>query len=219
MDLLWKPVVHSPTQVDIPQVTLTYEPAALAGWKKANKPWLHSERKDHTVWGKYAELAESGRFLLPYDNEPPARRFAELHAALLLEREGFHCWGVVLLFDYDRKMNKGKGNTKANTEEVRSLAPWRWPSEIQNTLNFQPRNPDIVAWSKARGEWRFCEVKGPGDRINPDQLKALAVLYLLTGAPVAVLRVVEVAADSAVQMRSAEIAYRKRGHLDWIQFG
>jgi hypothetical protein len=100
MDLLWQPVVHSPTLVDIPQVTLTYEAAALSEWKKANKPWLHSERKDHKVWGEYAKLAESGRFLLPYDNEPPARRFAELHAALLLEHEGFHCWGGAHLFDY-----------------------------------------------------------------------------------------------------------------------
>jgi hypothetical protein len=216
MKSLWQPVVHSPTLVDIPQVTITYAPSSLASWRKAHKPWLRSGREDHKVWGAYEKLAASGRFLLPYENEAPARRFAELHAALWLENEGFHCWGGVLLFDYARKMTKGKGNTKANTEEVRSLAPWPWPSEIQNTLNFQPRNPDLVAYSKKRREWRFCEVKGPGDRISPDQLKALAVLHLLTGAPVAVIRLVDAPNASPVQMRSVELMYKQRRMPDWI---
>jgi hypothetical protein len=217
MDLLWKPVVHSPTHVDIPHVTVSYEAIALEEWKGAYEPWLQSDRTDYSVWGKYAKLAKSGRFLLPYGNESKARRFAELHAALLLQREGFTCWGGVHLFNYRRNVVTGKGNSKANTEEVRSRAPWRWPSDVQDTLTFTPRNPDIVAYSKKRNEWRFCEVKGPGDRIKPDQLGALAVLHLLTGAPVAVVRVVEGSITTTSQTLSTEIEYRTGAQLDWIR--
>lgn len=131
-------------------------------WKGAYEPWLQSDRTDYSVWGEYAELAKSGRLLLPYRNERPSRRFAELHTALLLQREGFICWGVHL-FEYERKVVKGTGNTKDNTKEVRAKWPWpRWPTEIQETLNFKPRNPDIVAYSENRNEWRFCEVKRRG---------------------------------------------------------
>src|SRR5437899_10091429 len=149
--------------------------------------------------------------LLPYRNEPKTRRFAELHTALLLKREGFHCWGGVRLFG--REVVKAKGNEKANTLEVRSRAPWRWPSDIQDPLNFIPRNPDIVAYSEDRNEWRFCEVKRLSERVDPDQLKALAVLHLLTGAPVAVLRVVEAASSIGLQRLSTEIAYRDGAQL------
>jgi hypothetical protein len=216
MDLLWKPVVHSPSRVDIPQVAVTYESGALERWIAAYEPWLQSDRADYLVWGEYAELAKGGRFLLPYTNEKKTRRFAELHAALLLHREGFTCWGGVHLFDYGRKVVTGKGNTKANTQAVRSRAPWRWPTDIQDTLNFKPRNPDIVAYSEDRNEWRFCEVKRLGERVDPDQLKALAVLHLLTGAPVAVLRVVEHGKAEALQGLSTEIAYRDGVQLDWL---
>ena len=51
----------------------------------------------------------------------------------------------------------------------------------------------------------------PRERIHPDQLKALAVLHLLTGSPVAVVRVdVEGASAITSQMLSTEIAYRKQ---------
>ena len=131
MDLLWTPLVHSPARVDIPEIVVGYDPPALEGWMKANKPRLKSNRKNYKCWGKYAPLASSGRFLLPYANEKKARRFAELHAALLLEREGFHCWGGAHLFDYGVPVVRGKGNSKRNTDEIRSKAPWRWPGEIR----------------------------------------------------------------------------------------
>lgn len=215
MDSLWKPVVHSPSHVDIPQVSMGYEVADLDGWIAAYDPWLQSDGKDYSVWGKYAKLAKSGRFLLPFHGEPPARRFAELHTALSLEREGFTCWGGVHLFDYAKTVITGKGNTKANTQEVRSKASWRWPSDIQGTLNFKPRNPDIVAYSEDRNEWRFCEAKWK-DSIDPNQLKALAVLHLLTGAPVAVVRVVEASKLKYLRPRPTEIGYREGTHLDWL---
>jgi hypothetical protein len=220
MDLLWKPVVRSRSVVEIPEVTIHFDASALKRWEAAYDPWIQSNRKRYSVFREYAELARSGRFLLPYANEPRTRRFAELHTALLLQREGFFCWGGVHLFEYGRAFVKGKGNTKANTEDVRSRVPWSapcwWPNDIQETLKFQPRNPDIVAYSEELNEWRFCEVKGPNDRVKEDQWKALAVLHLLTGAPVAVVHVVENHSPITSGTRSTEIEYRKGAHFDWI---
>jgi hypothetical protein len=228
MDLDWNPVIYSAKSVDIPLVTVRYDPAALEGWRAANRPWLKSERTDYSVWAGYATLARSGRFLLPYINEPPSRRFFELHTAMLLQREGFTCWGGVRLFEYEsKKFFKGKGNSKANTKKIRSMAPWwaPWPlpNDIQGMLKFQPRNPDLVAYSKNSKQWRFCEVKGPTESIDPDQLGALAVLHLLTAAPVAIVQVVEGTSKyylSEIAKRDntkvAKIAYKKGAELDWI---
>jgi hypothetical protein len=206
MDLNWKPVVLSKSLVDVPEVAVPYERCSLAEWEAAYEPWLKSKRRRTSVWGDYADLADGGRFLLPYPNERPARRFAELHVARSLTRDGFTCWGGVHLFEYQKRVDRGKGNTKANTDEVRGLAPWQWPSEIQNTLTFQPRNPDIVAWSMRRKEWRFCEVKRFRERVDPRQVKTLAVLHLHTGAPVAIAVVVEAGIKFVPRMLRAALA-------------
>jgi hypothetical protein len=78
-----------------------------------------------------------------------------------------------------------------NTDAVKGL--WNfgsWPSTIENTLAFSPKNPDLVGYHPGRKKWCFCEVKGPTDRVHPDQLKALAVLHLITHSPVAIVRLV-----------------------------
>jgi hypothetical protein len=216
MDLLWKPVVHSASRVEIPEVIASYDAAALERWTAAIDPFIRSERTEHSSFKEYAELASGGRFILPFAREAAKRRFNELHAALLLHSKGFFCWGGVSLFKYTGVSRATKGRKIDNTEEVRSRArPWRWPSEIQG-LDFQPKDPDIVAYAEERNEWRFCEAKGPGEPIHSDQLKGLAVLHLLTGAPVAVVRVVEGAGAVTSQMRPTEIIYRKDAQLDWI---
>lgn len=214
MDLDWTPKVHSAFRVDIPHVTFTFEEAVREAWIAAYVPWINSKQTDYSVYGPYAKLAGSERFNLPFANQA-ANRFAELHTALLLQRKGFFCWGAVLLFDELRHVRKGKGPSVANTEKVRSSArPWRWPNEIQGTLDCLPRNPDLVAYSKKLNEWRFCEVKGPGDRVKEGQLQALAVLHLLTAAPVAV--VLLKTQPAKVRDVQVNIAYKKDAQLDWI---
>ena len=132
-------------------------------------------------------------------------KFAEFHMALLLDREGFESWSQVHLFDDPmplfkdgQPVRRGRDNAVRNTLHIMRHPgwSWRWPSEIQQTLDFRPRNPDIVAYRQGkRPEWRFCEVKGPADRCSgghfTEQLNALAVLHLLTGSPVAIVRPVE----------------------------
>jgi hypothetical protein len=99
---------------------------------------------------------------------------------------------------------------------------WRWPSAIQQSLDFQPRNPDIVAYRKGKWtDWRFCEVKGPGDSGSDDhfteQLRALAVLHLLTGSPVAIVRPLEQGRrPNPAGPYLAKLKYKRGARLDWI---
>jgi len=222
MDLRWKPLVHSASLVDIPIMTVSYDAVALERWIAAYEPWIQSKRNKskryrYSIFREYAELARGGRFVLPFAGEAAKRRFNELHTGLLLHGKGFFCWGGVHLF-YPRSGCAPKGGKTEidTTEEVRSRLPWQWPSEIQGTLDFQPKNPDIVAYSKKLNKWAFCEAKGPGEGIHPEQLKALAALLLLTGAPVAVVRVVEGASMVPSRMLPTKIPYKRGANLDWI---
>jgi hypothetical protein len=216
MDLTWKPMAHSASRVDIPEVTASYDAGSLRRWCAAIEPFHGSNRTRYFHFKEYAELARCGRFVLPFPHEAPTRRFNELHAALMLSRLGFYCWGSAGLFKDSGSSRPNKGRTTDTTAEIRSRTrPWRWPSEIQG-LDFEPKDPDIVAYSEERNEWRFCEVKGPRERIHPNQLKGLAVLHLLTGSPVAIVRVVEGVGPTVPQMRPIEVEYRKKAQLNWI---
>ena len=94
MDLRWKPVFHSASLVEIPVVNVSYSEAAIGRFIAARKPFFESGRKRFFVFREYAELARSGRFILPFENEAKSRRFNEPHTALLLQGEGFFCWGA-----------------------------------------------------------------------------------------------------------------------------
>lgn len=213
MDMAWNPGIKIRTRVELPHVFVSYRLAVLEQWREASRMWQASKCTDYSVWGEYEEIAKSGRFILPYVNEAPSRRFPELHTALLLQREGFECWGGVQLFQYPI-VGKGKGNARANTEDVRSKASWRWPSEIEYTLDFSPKNPDIVAYAAAREEWRFCEIKRD-DPVAADQLKALAVIHLLTRAPVAVVRLVEGTTAPPPERLIVDVEFADGASLTW----
>jgi hypothetical protein len=232
MNLNWRPYTHSRVLVEVPEVFVQFDPARLEGWKAAQLPFEKSGRGDYSIYGRYAGLARQGRFLLPYP-DAPAKRFAEFQTALLLGRGGYSCWGQVHLFENPRPLFKngnavaqGKGNAVRNTLRVRNDLhwPWRWPTEIQHTLAFQPRNPDIVAHHPKTEEWRFCEVKGPRDSCSnahfSEQLNALAVLHLLTGAPIAIVRPI---ANGLFTPRprtyEAKIKYKRGARLDWFVGG
>ena len=188
MDMNWRPVVRSLTEVEIPVIVLTHSAKAHQRWKDAQIPWQQSGYTDHSAFGRYATLVNSKRFRFPKGGQA-AYKFAEFYTALRLEKLGYTCWSAVQLFDH---RNPQQGIWQRNTNEVHerfAKTGIRWPSDIQHTLAFLPKTPDIVAHHRRKG-WLFCEVKRPNDRIKPDQAKALGVLHLLTGAPVAIVRVV-----------------------------
>jgi len=93
---------------------------------------------------------------------------------------------------------------------------WPWPTEIQHTLAFQPRNPDLVAYDHERAEWRFCEVKET-DPVSSGQLGALGVLHLLTGAPVAVVRLVAHGRHREPRSYHADAKFNPDTRVDWIR--
>ena len=212
MELNWTPIVHSETALEIPRTYLPYDAATLKHWTAV---WQKSGRSDYRAWGEYQRLANITRFNLPFQNQGLERRFAELFTALSLHRAGFESWGGVQLFNDKKVVKRGKGRVVINTEEVCAAATWRWPGEVQPSLDFQPRNPDVVALSIDKQEWRFCETKRSREAINPEQLQGLAVLHLLTRAPVAIVELSKIPRPTdylpvALQFKSGE-------SVEWIE--
>ena len=214
MHMHWRPVVHSATCVEIPVVVATHSRRAYERWKEAQEPWRYSGYTDDSAFGRYARLAKTERFRFPKGGQAPYK-FGEFHAGLLLDRAGFTCWTGVQLFDHRKPK---RGFWLKNTNEVRRKWPraWDWPGDIQRTLAFLPRTPDLVAYHPRKG-WRFCEVKRLNDRIKDDQLRALAVLHLLTGAPVAIVRVVPKGDRTDWKPREASLTYLNGVRPSWIR--
>jgi VRR-NUC domain len=48
--------------------------------------------------------------------------------------------------------------------------------------------PDLLMFAPDLSDWFFCEVKGPGDRLKPEQLKKFEALATKTAKPVRLLR-------------------------------
>jgi hypothetical protein len=215
MDLDWKPILGG-ISLQIPEIVLPYDPAERERWLAAQDAWQRSNCTDYSVWGDYATLAQEGRLLLP-DESTPEKRFAEFRAALSLQRAGLDCWGQVLLFKYGKHVVHGKGDALENTATVKGFnREWRWPTEIQHTLDFQPRNPDLVAYDQVHAEWRFCEVKEK-DSVDSGQLAGLGVLHLLTGAPVAVVRLVPHGRSREPRSYHADVIFNADARVDWIR--
>ena len=79
-------------------------------------------------------------------------------------------------------------NTRAVEDQLKKdgIAP---PRGLTHDLTPALKNPDVVAYDRRRKEWRFCEVKRT-ERVQPGQIAGLAVLHLLTGGAVTVVRLV-----------------------------
>jgi hypothetical protein len=215
MKLRCRPKAHSATEVKIPVIVFKHSVKAHQRWKDAQRPWQASGYSDTSAFGRFAKLVKTGRFRFPKGRQA-AYKFGEFFTALQLEKMGFKCWSAVHLFKYGKRNQYAEFSTQ-NTNAVKILWPdTKWPSEIQKALAFQPRNPDIVAHHPRKG-WLFCEVKRENDRLKVDQVRALAVLHLLTGAPVAIVRVVSRGGRTKWKPCVAEIPYCRSGHRSsWI---
>jgi hypothetical protein len=206
-------------EVDIPLIAIRYDPDAHDSWRNAQKQWQASGRTEYRAFGRFAELARRGRLRLPNDGHA-SYRFVEFETALQLESAGFTCWGGVQLFKYGNKNFDPEKWAARQTAEVKGHWPsaWPYPAEVQDYLAFRPRNPDLVAFHPRRGEWRFCEVKGPNDRFDSEQLASLAVLHLLTGSPVAVVKLNETGAIKRDFLR-AKIELKGGANPAWASVG
>jgi hypothetical protein len=191
MTLTWEsPIIQftrtaSGTRVDvsIPEAAVRHRKGELPYWTKCRQAWRDGGQKDVSAWRKYHRLVESERYHFAYRKGGEPYGFAEGFTALALERNGFKCWSGVHLFG-KRPVNAKRRvkNTRA-VEELLKRAGFELPRELSR----QAKNPDIVAYHKRRNEWRFCEVKRR-EQVQRGQIIGLAILHLLTGAPVAVVR-------------------------------
>lgn len=208
MKLRCRPHVRSLTEVEIPVVVFKHSAKAHQRWKDAQVRWKESGYTDASAFGRFAPLINSRRFRPPKGGQA-SYKFGEFYAALRLERIGYTCWSAVQLFDH---RSPRKGLWKKNTDAIRELfgtTGLRWPGSIRHALAFLPKTPDIVAHHRRRG-WLFCEVKRPNDEVMPDQGRALAVLHLLTAAPVAIVRVVPRGFASDWEPYVADLPYAGR---------
>lgn len=88
-------------------------------------------------------------------------------------------------------------------------------------MKVEPKKPDLVFYSEERDEWRFCEVKGKYEPVRAGQLEGLAVLHLITAAPVAIVRVVPEPPKGNVSVSQNQywevtLKFKKDAQLDWI---
>lgn len=105
--------------------------------------------------------------------------FVDWLAAIVLH----HATGYLSVWDYERPKN-------ARVAEVIERV---LPTEIVPMLpdrkehgHAQP--PDLLMYAADFSDWFFCEVKGPGDRLKPEQRKKFAALTRVSGKPVRLLK-------------------------------
>jgi hypothetical protein len=219
LDLKWTPQIGPPAIVEIPIVYLGCASDAQAQWRKAQERW-HRTNKCEPQWDTYFKLIESGGIRVKSGGQV-GYGFPEIHTVVHLAQQGFKWWTTVQLFNYGTR--NISDHRRRKTEEVkrewkRTLAA-KWPADIQDRLEGPaPRNPDIVAYHPQRNEWRFCETKSWTDQVKEGQLVGLAVLHLLTKAPVAIVRIVpEGRSPKGEPLARAMLRYREEADLKWVQ--
>lgn len=202
MDLDWPaPRIHieeaggtTTISVQIAKVGITLDqPLTIEreSWRNSHRRWKSSHCRDWSAWGHYEALARTGHFAFPTSNQPNAG-WPEAHAAWLLASEGFTCWtSVQLFFPQGRTLREPRRLCNTRTvEQVLREKGYQPPRELADYVGIPLRNPDLVAHRPSDGDLRFCEVK-VRDGIREGQIAALAMLYLLTGAPVTVVQLHE----------------------------
>ena len=56
------------------------------------------------------------------------------------------------------------------------------------TEHGRAQGPDLLVYARDFSDWFFCEVKGPGDRLHPEQKRKFEALAAASGKPVRLLR-------------------------------
>lgn len=108
-------------------------------------------------------------------NQPYYHFFEWLGAILLYESLGY----LSLIEKYETLKHTKKVQT------ISSIAP-------QEVLDFIFHNrvglPDLFVYSPCKSDWFFCEVKGLGDRLQKNQIRAINELENVSGRPVKILK-------------------------------
>ena len=147
---------------------------------------------------------------------PPTRTASDTHSS----RFPLSCRSHTLVFPQaPRKrnvVNEERARKLAEIDERLERCRLPRPRDIMQYANFRPKNPDVVAFNPTLGYFRFSEVKRGADRPHQNQLNALGLLHVITGAPVAVTRVVNGRTEIGPRSFVAEFAYEGPSwHVSW----
>jgi hypothetical protein len=176
--------------VSIPEIILRCPVDGHTEWKRMRQRWIAGGFAEPSALGPFASLAEGGR-IHSFRTEQPSFGYPEALTATALERDGWTCWTAVQLFPFHGRQVKAEAKRRV-TEEVEALlakAGVPVPARFRTNVNFVPKNPDLVCYHATRVAWRFAEVKRD-EPVHQAQLDTLAYLHWLTGAEVAIVRVV-----------------------------
>lgn len=180
----------------VPVVHQHYDPEQFRRWKSAMKAWIDGGRLDASVFGPLGIVAKRRRIIC-FNGAPRSHGFAEAYVAAHLERQGFSCWTGVQLFPWNGR-NVVAPDRKENTEQVEALLKkdgFVIPRSLLPRLaehqkaHGRLKNPDLVCRHRRTGEWRCLEVKRD-EAVEDGQLWALVLLHYLTGAAVAIHRLI-----------------------------
>jgi hypothetical protein len=180
------PSVKASTKIGIPEITMEHPLEAPAQWRTCAEAWLQSNG-DCTVWREYTELVQSGRYGTPPEGQE-AYGFAETFVGLRLEREGFQCYRSARLFIPSHQPHMRPENTAAVRDIIARLR-LPLPNEIQDRFDRPFKNPDLTAYRAESNDLVFIEVKRD-EPVDPEQTDCLAALHFITGARVAIVRLV-----------------------------
>ena len=186
----WRVAGAITVQAVVPEVVFQHGTGSPRQWKALLQEFIASGRRDASLAGRFAPLVDPKRIGSIWG---AARVFGwpEAEVALQLEADGFRCWTGVQLFPLlGRPVHAADKKRKTDAvERLLTQDGFPLPKLYRARVTPTPKNPDLVCYHPGRREWRFCEVKRT-EKIQPGQLVGLALLRMLTGASVAIARVV-----------------------------
>ncbi len=204
---------HSKTKIvisgSVPERIDFYDPKEYNWWVKTRKEWLRSGQRNWRLWGVYQDLAKCSRFVFT-PRKQPHFQFPETWVAKRLEDQGYTCWTAARLF-HSRALDASP--YKECTREVEQLLTecgLPRPNDHRSRVNFVPKNPDIIAFNRKTGHWRFVEVKRD-DCVHENQVKGLGLLHVLLNEPVEIVRIVRTGQKG--KPREHDYTFKYRGPL------
>jgi hypothetical protein len=158
-------------------------------WDQCRHRWRGSHRAIDAEWQRYRDVVESGRYHFVARKGDAKYGFAEAFVALALLRLGYsHVGtGAYLFHPVPRKAGIRRDNSLAINRMLREL---QLPSHEQFREFCEiATDVDLAAYDSTRRKWCFCDAKRDED-VEPKQVAGLALLRLLTGADVGIVRLI-----------------------------
>ena len=203
----WRaPGVSVAVTIRIPEVPCFYPADAPKDWERMALAWIASGLRDFGVWGVHEPLIRSRRYGTPKKEKHKAYAFVETFVGSELERNGFTCYRSARLFVPKYQQNMRQANTRAVRGLLKSLG-LPLPHLVQAHFDRELKNPDLTAYNAETKDLRFCEVKRKGERVPQKQIDGLGALHLITGAPVAIVRVLPEGTAHRPKKHEARLAY------------